>query len=107
VLQASEVSRQASDQDVEKDTAVRQHVGCVVPDARLSPDRHAMRGDVDVACWQRSNRTMSWGDPMAVANGRLIAILPPVIIAIIACRQVVVLVLDRPHRMSIYRYRDS
>jgi hypothetical protein len=26
-----------------------------------------MRGDVDVwlFCWQRSNRTMSWGDPMA------------------------------------------
>jgi hypothetical protein len=59
---------------------------------------------------KRSNRTMSWGDPMAVANGRLIAILQPVviaIIAIIACHQVVVLVLDRPHRMSIYRYRDA
>ena len=49
---------------------------------------------------ERSNRTMSWGDPMTGANGRLIAINQPVIIAIIttiACRQVVVLVNDHPH----------
>jgi hypothetical protein len=63
---------------------------------------------------ERSNRTMSWGDPMAGVNGRLIAINQPVIIAIItitACRQVVVLVNDHPHRnhriVGTYRCHDA
>jgi hypothetical protein len=52
---------------------------------------------LSVVSGERSNRTMSWGDPMAVANGRVVAIYQPVIIAIIT---IVVLVHDRPIGME-------
>ena len=58
-------------------------------------------GDVDVwlFCWQRSNRTMSWGDPMAGSewSGRTHQTRYQWLSSL--CRQVVVLVLDRPHRI--------